>query len=152
MEGKVYVGDIGADATSEEITEKFEKYGRLREVWVARNPPGFAFVMFEDPRDADDAVRALDGTHMCGMRARVEHARARNPSRGAPSRYSGRPPRDMVISSKMRGHPRDYGDRDDRDSRRRYRDSPPRRRRSYSRSPRRRRYSPSPPRSSSRRY
>jgi RNA recognition motif-containing protein len=30
-------------------------------VWVARNPPGFAFVEFEDPRDAEDAVRGLDG-------------------------------------------------------------------------------------------
>ncbi len=38
------------------------RYGPLRNVWVARNPPGFAFVEFEDPRDAEDAVKALDGT------------------------------------------------------------------------------------------
>jgi len=33
-------------------------------VWVARNPPGFAFVEFEDPRDAEDAVRGLDGRYV----------------------------------------------------------------------------------------
>jgi len=30
------------------------------------------FVEFEDPRDAEDAVRGLDGTRICGVRVRVE--------------------------------------------------------------------------------
>lgn len=30
-------------------------------VWVARKPPGFAFIDFDDKRDADDAIRDLDG-------------------------------------------------------------------------------------------
>lgn len=58
---KVYVGNLGSNAARGEIEEAFSKYGTLRNVWVARNPPGFAFVEFEDPRDAEDAVRALDG-------------------------------------------------------------------------------------------
>ena len=58
---KVYVGNLGSNAARGEIEESFSKYGTLRNVWVARNPPGFAFVEFEDPRDAEDAVRALDG-------------------------------------------------------------------------------------------
>jgi RNA recognition motif-containing protein len=28
---------------------------------VGRKPPGFAFIEFEDRRDADDAIRALNG-------------------------------------------------------------------------------------------
>jgi hypothetical protein len=31
-------------------------------VWVARKPPGFAFIDFDDRRDAQDAIRDLDGT------------------------------------------------------------------------------------------
>ena len=45
-----------------DLEASFGKYGTLKNVWVARNPPGFAFVEFEDPRDAEDAVRALDGS------------------------------------------------------------------------------------------
>ena len=44
------------------------RYGPLRNVWVARNPPGFAFVEFEDPRDAEDSVKALDGTYVLPQR------------------------------------------------------------------------------------
>nr|CAD7443291.1 unnamed protein product [Timema bartmani] len=59
---KLYVGNLGSSASKHEIESAFTKYGPLRNVWVARNPPGFAFVEFEDPRDAEDAVRGLDGT------------------------------------------------------------------------------------------
>ncbi|XP_023316760.1 serine/arginine-rich splicing factor 7-like isoform X2 [Trichogramma pretiosum] len=69
---KVYVGDLGNSATKQELEEAFSHYGPLKNVWVARNPPGFAFVEFDDPRDAEDAVRALDGRTVCGRRARVE--------------------------------------------------------------------------------
>jgi hypothetical protein len=30
-------------------------------VWIARKPPGFAFIDFDDRRDAEDAIRDLDG-------------------------------------------------------------------------------------------
>ncbi|KAM2881434.1 hypothetical protein COP2_014516 [Malus domestica] len=34
----------------------------LFHVWVAQRPPGYAFVDFDDSRDADDAIRELDVT------------------------------------------------------------------------------------------
>ncbi|GAB1610335.1 serine/arginine-rich splicing factor 7-like [Argonauta hians] len=74
MDCKIYVGDLPRDASEKEIERAFCYYGPLRNVWVARNPSGFAFVEFEDPRDAEDAVRALDGTNVCGARVRVEHS------------------------------------------------------------------------------
>lgn len=58
---KVYVGNLGNNASRTELEDEFGYYGRLVSVWVARNPPGFAYVLFEDERDAKDAVRALDG-------------------------------------------------------------------------------------------
>ncbi|KAF7652580.1 hypothetical protein LDENG_00095160 [Lucifuga dentata] len=71
-EMKVYVGNLGTGAGKGELERAFGYYGPLRTVWIARNPPGFAFVEFEDPRDAEDAVRGLDGKMICGSRVRVE--------------------------------------------------------------------------------
>lgn len=59
---KIYVGDLPKDASERELDRVFKEYGPLKNVWVARNPPGFAFIEFEDNRDADDAVKELDGT------------------------------------------------------------------------------------------
>ncbi|XP_050535939.1 serine/arginine-rich splicing factor 3-like isoform X2 [Daktulosphaira vitifoliae] len=62
---KVYIGNLKSNASKYELEDLFTKYGPLKNIWIARNPPGFAFVEYEDPRDAEDAVRGLDGTK-CG--------------------------------------------------------------------------------------
>ena len=64
LDCKVYVGDLSRDATEKDLERAFNYYGPLQSVWVARNPPGFAFIEFEDTRDADDAVKGLDDTYV----------------------------------------------------------------------------------------
>ncbi|KAL7834344.1 hypothetical protein SRHO_G00285910 [Serrasalmus rhombeus] len=85
---KVYVGDLGNGAAKGELERAFSYYGPLRSVWVARNPPGFAFVEFEDSRDAEDAVKGMDGKVLCGTRIRVEmsNGMSRKSRFGRPSR------------------------------------------------------------------
>jgi len=71
-ECKVYVGNLGDYGDKGELDRAFSKYGPVRSVWVAQRPTGFAFIEFEDQRDAEDAVRSLDGREICGQRVRVE--------------------------------------------------------------------------------
>ncbi|NP_001002053.1 serine/arginine-rich splicing factor 3a isoform X1 [Danio rerio] len=93
LDCKVYVGNLGNSGNKTELERAFGYYGPLRSVWVARNPPGFAFVEFEDPRDATDAVRELDGRTLCGCRVRVEmsNGEKRSRFRGPPPSWSRRP-------------------------------------------------------------
>ena len=35
-----------------DIEEEFEEFGAISSIFVARNPPGFAYVDFDDERDA----------------------------------------------------------------------------------------------------
>jgi len=71
-ECKVYVGGLREEANQYDLEDAFSKVGKVVNVWVARRPPGFGFVEMEDPRDALDCVKELDGTKICGGRVKVE--------------------------------------------------------------------------------
>ncbi|XP_024080317.1 RNA-binding protein 1 isoform X2 [Cimex lectularius] len=98
---KVYVGNLGNNASKNELEDVFSKYGPLRNVWVARNPPGFAFIEYEDARDAEDAVRALDGTRCCGTRIIVEMSNGKTRSGRGRRRSPARRSRDTVKYSSI---------------------------------------------------
>jgi len=82
VECKVFIGGLRDDANRYDLEDAFAKYGPVRDVWVARKPPGFAFVAMEDPRDAEDAVKGLDGSRICGARVRVEMSNGGKAKRG----------------------------------------------------------------------
>lgn len=78
---KVWVGGLGEEGTRLELEESFNKFGPVKNIWLAKNPPSFAFIEMEDPRDAEDAVAALNGKEICGMKAHVEMARDKDERR-----------------------------------------------------------------------
>lgn len=106
---KVYIGNLAEGASKADIEGAFSKYGPLRNVWVARNPPGFAFVEFEDGRDAEDACRHLDGTRIAGGRIKAEmsHGRTRRGRGAGPPGFRAGPPYPMSAYPPARGLP--YG-------------------------------------------
>ncbi|CAJ1385576.1 unnamed protein product, partial [Effrenium voratum] len=83
---RLYVGNLPKDRAVErnELEEKFEKFGRVVDIWIARQPPGFAFVTMDDEKEAQDAVKELDGAKVGGERIRVEVSKGGEPRRGPP--------------------------------------------------------------------
>ncbi|KAK1441862.1 hypothetical protein BgAZ_501940 [Babesia gibsoni] len=88
---KVYIGNLNPEATVEDVESLFAKFGKITNVWVARRPPGFAFVTFEDTRDASDAIEELDGTDFRGQNLKVELSKGPRP-RHRRDRSRGRDP------------------------------------------------------------
>ncbi|KAK0423381.1 hypothetical protein QR680_008116 [Steinernema hermaphroditum] len=77
---RLYVGNLPSDVRRGEVEDLFEKYGRIKSVDLKdRRGPPFAFVEFEDARDAEDAARGRDGYSFDGRRLRVEFTKGAGP-------------------------------------------------------------------------
>lgn len=80
------------DVRERDVEDLFYKYGRIRDVELKTpsRPPAYAFITFEDDRDAEDAVRARNGYDYDGHRLRVEFSRGKDgPSSGRPGSRDG---------------------------------------------------------------
>ena len=58
---RVHIADLSEKATKSDIEKSFGKFGDIEEVWMAKNPPCFAFVVFKNKDDANDAIKEMDG-------------------------------------------------------------------------------------------
>lgn len=72
MGTRVFVGGLTYKIRERDLEKFFRKYGRIKEVSMKN---GYAFVEFDDHRDADDAVYELNGKELLGDRVTVERAR-----------------------------------------------------------------------------
>ena len=42
---RVYIGNLDPAVSQDEVDQECRRFGKLSSVWVARNPPGFSFVV-----------------------------------------------------------------------------------------------------------
>ena len=52
----VYVCNLDAHISEQELNDEFRTYEVIRRIWVTRKPPGYVFINFNDHRDARDAI------------------------------------------------------------------------------------------------
>jgi hypothetical protein len=98
-----------------DIEDEFRRYGKILDIWIARNPPGFAFIDYENPRDAQDAVKGEDDRVFLSTRIKVEISRRGRKQYERNNNHNN-------ASESHRDRDRDIRDRDYRDNRDRDRD------------------------------
>lgn len=63
---KLYLGQLRPDITQREIEDAFAKFGPIDNLWIARKPPGFAYLTYAEEKDAAEAMRVMDGADVGG--------------------------------------------------------------------------------------
>ncbi|CAF2405621.1 unnamed protein product [Rotaria sp. Silwood2] len=97
---RVHLSDLSVGVSKHEIEKVFRPYGQINEIWVASNPPCFAFINFRHRADGERAIKELDGTILAGSRIGLSWARVR--------RYGGRSRHRSPSPSYRRGYRDSY--------------------------------------------
>ena len=42
---RIYVGGLDRETRDRDLEDVFYKFGKISNIWIARNPPGFAFIV-----------------------------------------------------------------------------------------------------------
>ncbi len=84
---KLYIGNLPFTATEQELRDLFSPHGGIDTVNVITDRDtgrarGFAFIEMEDEGQAENAIRALDGSDMGGRPLRVNEAKSRTDGAG----------------------------------------------------------------------
>ncbi|XP_071827727.1 serine/arginine-rich splicing factor 12-like [Apostichopus japonicus] len=142
----LFVRNIAEDVRVEDVRRIFGKYGPISDVYIPLDhhthmPRGFAYVQFEDGRDAEDALMYLRNVRLSGRDLEIQYAEGDRKTPGqmrSKERYGRTPPGQRDGSPRRRrrsrSRSRDRRRRSRSHSRSRSRDRDRRRRRNRSRS------------------
>ncbi|KAH8548003.1 hypothetical protein BGW37DRAFT_508726 [Umbelopsis sp. PMI_123] len=117
MRTTLYVAGFAPRTRARDLGYEFERYGRLVrcDIPAQKTPTAkpYAFVEFEDPRDAEDALNDMHGRRIEGHTLTIQWAKSttgsrwrQDRSRSPPSRYGGRSPGNGRYRSRSRSLPR----------------------------------------------
>ncbi|KAI9979438.1 hypothetical protein PInf_029760 [Phytophthora infestans] len=115
---RVYVGNLLPKAKEIHLTNKLARFGTIHSVWIARRPPGFAFVRFASPDAAKRVVDACQGEgsmEILGKAVRVQMA-------GGKDRKSAEQQQQQVMNTKTTAKERDRRSEESGDHNRRRKD------------------------------
>lgn len=87
MGAKLFVGNLNFKTTGAELKDLFSQCGPIKDVFLPLDratdrPRGFAFVEFETPEAAQQAIEKFNGFELGGRQLKVNEAQERSPRPG----------------------------------------------------------------------
>ena len=100
---QIFVAKLSPSIHKRELEYEFRKFGRIRTLQLKR---GYAFIEFEDYRDADDAIHEMNGRRINGQKIVVQaaHGRLREISPHSRPRRPGPQESDICYNCGKTGH------------------------------------------------
>ena len=88
----IYVGGLDYNVTEDELKTAFSEFGEVGDVKVISDKisgrsKGFGFVEMPNNSEAEEAMKALDGTELKGRPLKVNEAKPRTERSSGPRRY-----------------------------------------------------------------
>ena len=68
---QIFIAKLSSNVREKDLDYEFRRFGNIKNIQLKR---GYAFVEFEDYKDAEDAVKDMDGRKLEGQRIVVQHA------------------------------------------------------------------------------
>jgi RNA recognition motif-containing protein len=90
----LYISNLPRDINDEELKEKFEKYGKIEEIKIIREPlsndsRGFCFITFESNKIAKEIIEKFDNSEFRGNIIKIEISKRSRPYKPTPGVYLG---------------------------------------------------------------
>ena len=71
---KIFIAKLSSNLREDDLKYYFRKYGHIRNLQLRK---GYAFIEYDDYKDAEDAIHEMDGKKIEGQRIKVQAARGR---------------------------------------------------------------------------
>lgn len=71
---QIFIAKLAPSVREDDLDYYFRKYGHIRNLQLKR---GFAFIEYEDYKDAEEAIHQMDGKKLEGQRIVVQAARGK---------------------------------------------------------------------------
>ena len=75
---RLFIGGLKRNVEKEELMEEFKEFGEITDMWIAYDPPGFAFLEFTTSESASAALAAKHKTEVFGSEIRVEFTKKKD--------------------------------------------------------------------------